>query len=446
MPLTKSASRHPAHAMSRSFPPITPPPPPPSAHCELLSSLTRLTTINPPVQTCSTGWRHDGFYSGPTSIAFLFYRLSHLYPTLDFKSQSLLDWASAYLALGSHYLNSRNPGLDASHCGVANETLTQLALTCLLSCDASLGVKLCSYSTLINGEADGSNEWLYGRAGYLYLLRLLLKLFPNPSESLKSRLTAAISATIKRILECDFPWTWHGRAYLGAVHGSAGIIMQVLLSAEASLEASGSNEGVNLHVVATEVKPILVKILSSQFPSGNFPAKHTDHSQRHSHEEKDDRLLQFCHGSPGVICSLLSLRHFYSDDTSIHSTIEDAVTKAQPDILLRGLLTKTPCLCHGIPTNALALTSTQDCLAMLAHMSTGALEAQDSIGEKLGWMKEAGQSDVFAGLFTGEAGRAWTWAIVELLLQSGNFDSTADWNHPVDWMRSTRAIIGFNDL
>jgi hypothetical protein len=47
-------------------------------HQELLASLSRINLYNPPVQTCSTGWSFSGFYSGPTSIAYLFYRLSSL--------------------------------------------------------------------------------------------------------------------------------------------------------------------------------------------------------------------------------------------------------------------------------------------------------------------------------------------------------------------------------
>ena len=83
--------------MARYFEPLSPPPPIPDPHEELLLSLSRINTFNTPVQTCSTGWTFHGFYAGPTSITLLFYRLSQLYPDLEFKSQSLLDWAQAYL-------------------------------------------------------------------------------------------------------------------------------------------------------------------------------------------------------------------------------------------------------------------------------------------------------------------------------------------------------------
>ncbi|KAK5240167.1 hypothetical protein LTR40_010544, partial [Exophiala xenobiotica] len=130
-------------------------------HKELIDSLTRINTYNPPVQTCSTGWTFHGLYYGPTSVAYLFFRLSQVYPHLSFKSQSLLDWAQAYLDLGA--LHSKS--VDSDHCGIANEALTQLAIRAAMDRDASLVQQLCSYQSTIN-DAGGSDEWLYGRSGY----------------------------------------------------------------------------------------------------------------------------------------------------------------------------------------------------------------------------------------------------------------------------------------
>src|ERR1700754_3051994 len=83
-----------------------------NAHEELLSSLTRINAYNPPVQTCSTGWTFHGLYDGPTSVAYLFFRLSQNYPELSFKGQSLLDWAQAYLDLG---VSGHRDRVDSSH-------------------------------------------------------------------------------------------------------------------------------------------------------------------------------------------------------------------------------------------------------------------------------------------------------------------------------------------
>lgn len=112
-------------------------------HQELLASLSRINLYNPPVQTCSTGWSFSGFYSGPTSIAYLFYRLSSIYPDLLFKHQTLLEWAEAYLQLSAHV---RKSPPDPNHCGIANETLAYTALSAVLNDDASIVKQLCDYS------------------------------------------------------------------------------------------------------------------------------------------------------------------------------------------------------------------------------------------------------------------------------------------------------------
>ena len=403
--------------MARYLEPLSPPPPIADPHSELLSSLSRINTLNPPVQTCSTGWTFHGFYAGPTSIALLFYRLSHLYPDLQFKSQSLLDWARAYLDLGSHYLDPKKPTVNPAHCGIANETLCQLALQSVITEDASLAESLCGYSMRINSNSipeDGSNEWLYGRAGYLYLLRVVLKFFPNLSVGLTRNLSNAITSTVKSIVAASFPWKWHHRPYLGAVHGSIGIITQILLSSSSHARPE----------LVESLHPMLMTILDEQLPSGNFPSSHG--------KIGDDRLVQFCHGSPGVVIALHSIRPFYEIHRDVLTRIDHAIAKAQPDLLARGLLVKSPCLCHGIPTNALAITDEKKMLEHLSYMSTEILEG--GIGQKLGWMSEAGNTADFAGLYTGEAGRAWAWALADQIGKGGEETGAG------------RGLIGFNDI
>ena len=76
------------------------------ANQEFLASLGRITTDFPPVHTCSTGWKFEGFYNGPTSIAYLFYRLSHVFPDiLDVLTVELLTHiAVRFRAVLQHYL------------------------------------------------------------------------------------------------------------------------------------------------------------------------------------------------------------------------------------------------------------------------------------------------------------------------------------------------------
>ncbi|KAK5061078.1 hypothetical protein LTR84_007619 [Exophiala bonariae] len=360
------------------------------AHAELLASLTRINAYNPPVQTCSTGWNFGGFYQGPTSVAYLFYRLGQIYgPEFNFKGQSLLDWAQAYLDLG---IFGKQHSVDANHCGIAAEVLAQLALRAVMEEDPSLVQKLCSYEGIVNSsDAEGSNEWLHGRAGYLYLLRLARSGFENDSKTL-TMIEKTVQATVQRILASKQPWMWHGKHYLGAAHGTFGTICQIALSAPSS---------------ASSLEPILCQLLKTQLTSGNFPS---------STPVGSDKLVQFCHGGPGAIMALRSIRpHF----PSLEGQVNTAIAEAQSDVWRRGILAKEPCLCHGTPGNALAFDDDERFQHFMALSASEVLESQ-------GWLEEAGRSDGFVGLFTGEAGRAWACAVAEKGLK--------------------RACIGFNDI
>ena len=350
--------------------------PAPDYHYELIDSLTRINLYNPPVQTCSTGWSFQGFFQGPTSIAYLFYKLSLTYPSLDFKGQSLLDWAQAYLALSTFGL--KQP-IDPDHCGIANETLASLALNAVISEDSSLAKKLCSYvSILTDDEEPGSNEWLYGRAGYLYFLRLVRIAFQG-QPSTGAIIDNTIELVVGRILRSPQPWTWYGDAYLGAAHGTIGIIAQIVLS---------------VSLKKPELESLTDQFLDLQLESGNFQSALGSTS---------DELVQFCHGGPGFVLALASIQ---SKSPPTKKQINGAISAARSDTWRRGLLTKTPCLCHGIAGNALAFDDEERFGRFLSHMTSAQLETR-------GWLADAGHTDSFAGLFEGEAGRAWVWAIAD---------------------------------
>ncbi|KAI0169373.1 hypothetical protein GGR52DRAFT_593141 [Hypoxylon sp. FL1284] len=358
------------------------------ANQELLASLDRITTHNPPVHTCSTGWTFQGLYSGPTSVAYLFYRLSQKFPDLEFKQQSLFDWAEAYLALGIR-LKKKTP--DPNHCGIANETLAHLALTAVMQRDAHPVRRICSFEAALNAETEqGSNEWLYGRAGYLYILRLCRTLTDelDPGSSAAGLVRDVIEKTADRILSTPRPWLWHGKPYLGAAHGSTGIICQLALSVPSA---------------TPRLRPAVLELLDAQLASGNFPSSaEPPPSTGGGSSSSRDRLVQFCHGGPGFALSLAALAPLWPD---LRSRIERAAVAAAADTWRRGLLTKTPCLCHGIAGNALALAEDEKRFAhFLAFMSTPDME-------RAGWLAGAGRSDPFVGLYTGEAGRAWVWGL-----------------------------------
>jgi hypothetical protein len=348
----------------------------PKYHDELIDSLTRINLYNPPVQTCSTGWHFQGFFQGPTSIALLFYKLSGFYPDLEFKGQYLLDWAKAYLELFRY--GPKEP-VKADHCGIANETLASLALTAVISKDASLVQQFCAYLPLVQtSRTAASDEWLYGRAGFLYFLRLLKSAFID-SKPAQVLLNNTIETVVQAITASHELWTWHGKTYLGAAHGAIGIIAQLALSA-------GNEDG--------RLDGLLDQILGFQFESGNFQASLGSSAL-------SDELVQFCHGGPGFVLSLQSIK-----SVKLGSKLLRVIEAVREDTWKRGLLTKTPCLCHGIAGNALALDDESRFNHFLAHMTTAQLDARN-------WLVNSGCTDKFAGLFGGEAGRAWVWAVAD---------------------------------
>jgi len=237
---------------------------------------------------------------------------------------------------------------------------------------------------------DASNEWLYGRAGYLYLLRFVKVCFADDSK-VKELIDETADEVIDEIVESTRPWKWHGKAYLGAVHGSIGVITQIVLT--------DSNW-------APKLEAELGALLSYQYDSGNWPS---------SIPPGRDRLVQVCHGAPGIIISLESIKQYFP---KLQDRIERAIKKGREAIVERGLLTKEPCLCHGISGNALALEQKdfEHFLTFTTGHEIKALE-HDRMLE---------QSDDPSGLWTGEAGRAWAWAVADRGLE--------------------KRLLGYNDL
>ena len=84
--------------------------------------------------------------------------------------------------------------------------------------------------------------------------------------------------------------------------------------------------------------------------------------------------------------------------------IDSAISKARSCIQVRGVLTKEPCLCHGVTGNALALEEEER-----KAMMDWAQESMIKKGLEDGWYVNG---DDPAGLFCGEAGRAWGWIVM----------------------------------
>jgi lantibiotic modifying enzyme len=180
---------------------------------------------------------------------------------------------------------------------------------------------LCDYSAEVL-DPDSENEFLFGRAGYLYLLRLVKASFPDDSDTMQL-IADTQDDVIDAILDTPRPWKWNGKTYVGAIHGAIGIITQVVLT--------------DPKKYASKVGADLAVLLTYQYDTGNWPS---------IIPPERDRLVQVCHGAPGVVISLQSIKQYFP---SLEEKIEKAIAKGRDCIKERGLLTKEPCICHGKP-------------------------------------------------------------------------------------------------
>lgn len=296
----------------------------------LKNSLEKILKHTPPLQRY-TSRQSGGLFSGYTGLAYLFLQLSASHPDLRVLGHNLRFWAGKYLEGDRGDLV-----LAKGNCGLACEKLSYQAVRACLSGNNDDVVDFLSNIPMLLGPypPDSSDpfcsEIVYGRAGALYMLRMIRRWVPGCESFLES----AIDRLSDLILHTDDDgrghWEWHGKRYFGAAHGEIGIITQLVLTRPS---------------LAPRLVRCVEKLLDLQCPDGNWPS-----SERKMTEGKPPKLVQWCHGAPGFIFSLRALRpHF----PRLRGDIDDAVGKAQQVVWRHGLLTKEPSLCHGIFGNAL---------------------------------------------------------------------------------------------
>ncbi|GJQ75453.1 hypothetical protein Trydic_g17543 [Trypoxylus dichotomus] len=187
---------------------------------------------------------------------------------------------------------------------------------------------------IIDSHSDMANEYLYGRAGYLFALLFVNKhIKPPPIDQ------SIIVKIISTILECGkneakagkskFPlmYQWHNSYYLGAAHGLSGIIYLLLQAYEYVSES----ELINL------IKPTIDHLTSIQYPSGNFPS---------SVGSESDRYVQWCHGAPGFVYMYTAAYKVFKDEKYLNLAL-----KCGDVVWERGLLRKGYSICHGVAGN-----------------------------------------------------------------------------------------------
>lgn len=333
----------------------------------LIQSASRIVRECPPVLPWPAPFRgqiYRGLFVGPTSIAYLFLCISAKHADLEIEGRLPAELCKAYLELGQ---DSVPLVTEKETCGITNEFLASNALKACIYQSNSHVLKVLD--ALRDLESDPSHcEWMNGRAGALYILRVMRKWLPDMNETIR----LVIKSLIEAILPQE-PWIWNGRQYLGTVHGEIGILTQVVLSDPS---------------YAPKLENKLLSLLELQDVEGNWPVV----------KGKGNDLVQFCHGAPGFVCSLLAIRpHF----PTLQMQIDAAIALGRKITWKMGLLTKEPNFCHGITGNALALEAQQR-----EHFLCYATPEQIERGIAEGTFEK--DEDPFGTLW-GEAGRAWVW-------------------------------------
>eukprot|EP01132_Coremiostelium_polycephalum_P005036 gene5036-6266_t len=268
-----------------------------------------------------------------------------------------------------------------------------------------LKVLQISQTVIQDRERGVSYEILYGKCGYLQCLLFIYKQKQIYLDgSLKKQLEGAIKALVidtvqfgmefsaKEHSQSPLMYEWHSSKYLGAAHGLAGILYMLM----DSLEVLNHDNEIDENSFFTKAKQLMRDsidyLVTCQFPSsGNFPSRK---------ENTEDKLVQWCHGAPGIIPTLIKSSQFFGEPSYLQ--VAEIASRV---IWTKGLLKKGVGLCHSISGNAYSF--------LLLYQSTHKLQYLYQVVEftKLccneQFFKQLHTPDNPLSLFEGDGGLAW---------------------------------------
>ncbi|KAL7484892.1 hypothetical protein ACHAW6_010503 [Cyclotella cf. meneghiniana] len=186
-------------------------------------------------------------------------------------------------------------------------------------------------------------ELLYGRAGFLHAVAFVRSETGDHDygkelvrEIIHDVLEEGKRMAKTRGVNLNYLWEWHSKMYLGAAHGIVGILFILLCFRDELVSIAGSLD---------QIKETIWKLDEMCFASGNLKPSLTDSSA--------DRLVHFCHGSPGHILLLVKSYQVFDEIRFLERAEEIACSV----LCRRGILRKGVGLCHGISGNAYCFLS-----------------------------------------------------------------------------------------
>ncbi|KAH7623947.1 putative LanC-like protein 3 [Nannochloris sp. 'desiccata'] len=293
------------------------------------------------------------------------------------------------------------------------------------------------YGDIAVSAACHEDEFLYGRAGYLmgalYLNNYFSEISPKSSTpppavlvpgTLIEALARVLLSSGKRQAAATLPpldpeyntplwWEWHGSPYLGAAHGSMGILYVLLQVPEPLLDAIPHSRelirGAVEYVMTLECDKLGTRGVHHR--RGHFPS-------RMGAVRDKEPLVHWCHGAPGAVFLFTQ-----AEKVLLKSTDKDGGQRAECNqtgrylavaeragetIWQEGLLKKGPGACHGVSGNSFALLKlykeTKD--EKWLYRAVKFAEFMDTQE----FLKEASQPDHPNSLFEGTAAAACLYA------------------------------------
>ena len=339
-----------------------------------------------------------GLFSGPTSIAALFCILRDEMPT-EIEGKTPREWAKAYQEVSKSMSDAGPENMDgqtisSKSCGIFVQPLGWAVISAwAYEDDQHLEPVFENSATILQNE-DPFDEWVGGRAGYLYILRLARSISPSSAHRIDPIIRATVNAMLLRSPDTENPWYFVNHYYVGLGHGWFGNIAQILLSDPTEPRVR-------------QCRPWLLKLLSLQAPNGLWPLYLNKDGSivEDSAEKAPPELLEAGHGPPGICACLFAVRPIYEkfNDVEMIKLIDEAIDKAQDLIWTRGILTKESCILNGMAGNSLALTDMKRKATFIALSIQERVDAAYADGS-------IETSSNPSGLSRGLAGRIWAMA------------------------------------
>lgn len=237
-------------------------------------------------------------YTGTTGIAYMFY---HLAISNEFKNDpsAYLNEAIKVLKLKENNFNQKKS--NQFICGDAGVNAVNAAIFHQIGDEKTAEVYLKYFENgvttckPIGSLEPGEDELFVGRAGYLYGVIWLEKVFGRkivPDQDVIDICLTIVESgrQYSKTNKSLFPlmYSYHSKEYLGAAHGLC-TILQALISFPCFIK--------NDQKAKEDIKKCIDLLISLQTSTGNFPTKIQELESKQRPEE--DELVHWCHGAPG---------------------------------------------------------------------------------------------------------------------------------------------------